>query len=58
MTSGERFCGARSQFSVPLRSGKMGVNSPDSSTVLTSLAEEEPELLELVGKSVASSHLC
>lgn len=32
-------------------------NKPDSGTVLASLAEQEPELLELICESVAGGHL-
>lgn len=60
MISGEMSCGARDQ-SGPQgekeRKKKVGLNEPDSSTMLTSLAEEKPKLFELASESVASSHL-
>lgn len=36
---------------------RKGLNKPDSGTVLPSLAEEKPKLLELFSKSVAGGHL-
>lgn len=54
MIFGEMSCGATDQ-SRSLE--KVGLNEPDSGTVLTRLTEEKPKLFELFSESVASSHL-